>query len=121
MDHSNFTQFTKELSKGRDASYPKIADIREVKFKTGSTKMFWKTELRDTDWCSGEFAKKRYRIAVLNQDGFIPKKCAPRGINTQKLRGIIKKIGPLIPTNRMKFWLDCAENDDAADLAANIR
>ena len=121
MHHNNFTQFTKEVSKCSDTNYPKIENIREVKFKRGSTKMFWKTELRDTEWCSGEFAKKKYRIAVLKQDDFIPRKSAPRGINTHKLRGIVEKIGPLIPTNRMKFWLDCLENDDVADLAANIR
>ena len=48
-------------------------------------------------------------------------KDAPREINTEKLKGIVEKIGPLILKNRMKFWLDCSENDDAADLASNIR
>ena len=49
------------------------------------------------------------------------KQDAPRRINTEKLKGIVEKIGPLIPKNRMEFWLNCSENYDAADLASNIR
>ena len=104
MDHTKFIQFTKEVSKSKDMNYPKLEDIRKVKFNRGSTKMFWKTSLRDIEWCSGEFTKKNYRVAVSNQDAFIVRKNSPRGINTQKLRDIVEKIGPLIPLPRMKFW-----------------
>ena len=45
----------------------------------------------------------------------------PRGLNTDKLLGIIRKIGPLIPSNRMKFCTELEENDEAEDFAANIR
>ena len=121
MDHSKFIQFTKEVSKSKGTNYLKLEDIREVKFNRGSTKMFWKTSLRDIDWCSGKFTKKNYRVAVSNQYTFIARKITPRGINTQKLRDIVEKIGPLIPHPRMNFWSECLENDDVADLAANIR
>ena len=40
LDHSKFTQYTNEVSKAHDTNYPKIEDIREVKFRRGSTKMF---------------------------------------------------------------------------------
>ena len=74
--------------------------------------MFWKTPLHDIEWCSGEFTKQNYQIAVSNQDAIIP---------IHRSRGIVEKIGPLIPHQRMKFWLECLENDDASDLAANVR
>ena len=100
MDDTKFIQFTKEVNKSKYMNYPKLEDIRAVKFNRGSTKMFWKTSLRDIEWCSEEFTKKNYRVAVSNQDAFIARKNTPRGINTQKLRDI---VGKFISHPRMKF------------------
>ena len=36
------------------------------------------------------------------------------------LRGKIQKNSPLIPSNRITFWTELEENDEAVDLAANI-
>ena len=73
-----------------------------VRFKCGSTKMEWKNDLRG-EWDSGEFSKKHYRSKVLDKESFFPRTNSEGGINTQKLRGIIDKIGELIPKTRMKF------------------
>ena len=74
MDHTKFTQFMKEVSKSKDTNYRKLEGIRKVKCKQGSTTMVLKTALRDIEWCSGELVNKNYRVAVLNQDAFIPRK-----------------------------------------------
>ena len=49
------------------------------------------------------------------------RKRATERLNTDKLRGIIQKIGPLIPSNRMKFWTELEGNDETVDFAANMR
>ena len=119
MRYSDFRDYTKEVSKAADTYYSKLEHVRMVRFKCGSTKLEWKYELRG-EWDSVEFSKKQYWSKVLNKESFIPRKKSERGINTQKLRGIIEKIGELIPKTRMKFWHECEENDDARDLAENI-
>ena len=42
-------------------------------------------------------------------------------MNTEKLRSSIEKIGPLILPDMLKFWMELQENDEAEDLAQNIR
>ena len=69
LSYSDFKNYSKELSKARDSSYPKLENVSVVRFKRGSRKIQWKIEMRE--WCSSEFAKMSYRKSVMEGKAFI--------------------------------------------------
>ena len=54
MQAQGFYGLKSNLSKGKYTNYPHLRDICEVKFKRGSTKMFWKNNY-DDEFKNGNF------------------------------------------------------------------
>ena len=116
----DFKEFRSEQSKGKDTAYPLLCNISQVCFKKNSTKMFWKESLTDTDYKCGEFLQKKFRIFLKSQRS-INKRDGPRGLNADKQKDILAKLGKIIPADKLKFWEDMPIKDDSADLARNIQ
>ena len=118
---TDFKMYTKELSYGKKGvNYPSLATVREVMFKKGSTRMYWKTDLREHEYKAGEFAKKEYRQFIMRGKPHIKRKMECRGVQTEKVQSIIKTIGPLIPSDSLKFWHELQVRNESPDLAAKL-
>ena len=113
MTPNDFKYFMKELSFGtRNVNYPLLTNVKEVMFKKDYTKMFWKSDLRAKEYFSGEFAKEKYRKTVKLGNPHIQRCEDYRGVQTEKVMDIIKKIGPLIPKEKLVFWENLRRRDN---------
>lgn len=120
MEGSDFKLFGNELNRtGKDCKFPHISDIVEVCFQKGSTKMYWKEDLADEDYKQGEFTKIKFRKFIVSK-GSIPAYDKPRGLNAKKTKEIIAKLGPMIPSEKLKFWIDMPTSENSADLTKNL-
>ena len=88
--------------------------------KKGSTKLYWKTDLREPEYQCGEFAKKKYRQSIMSGSPRVNRNLQYRGVQKEKVESIIETIGPLIPNDKLKFWYDVHVRDDSPDLSVNI-
>ena len=61
---------------------------------------------------------KKYREGILKGMAY-PLKVGPRGVNAEKKRDILEKIGPCMPESRLKFWRELEESESAKDLTLN--
>ena len=120
MYTADFKEFRNELSRGKDTKFPHLSDVVEACFKTNSSKMFWKENLSGTVYKHGEFLQKKFRKLVFSRQN-IKIQGRPHGLNTQKLQDIVTKLGPIIPSEKMKFWTDIPIRDTSRDLAENIK
>ena len=102
MSSDDFFDFKNHLGIGKDTNYPYLSDVRELQVRKGSTKMFCKTNPNDTNHECGEFATKEIR-GMVSSFLEVSKKPGSRGVTTLKLEEIVKKIGPLIPKEQIKF------------------
>ena len=123
MRAEDFIDFRKRLvaktTKNADSiKYPLLADVAVVQFRKGSTKMYWKKRHTQDEFNESEFMLKKYREEVLKKPAY-PLKSGPRGVNAEKKRDIISKIGPCMPESRLKFWRELIESDLAKDLTLN--
>ena len=118
MSADDFFDFKNHLGIGKGTNYPYLSDVRELQVRKGSTKMFWKTNHNDTNHKCEEFATKKIR-GMVNSSQEVSKKPGPRGVTTLKLEEIVKKIGPLIPKEQIKFWNELPRNDNSKDLTVN--
>ena len=82
----DFFNYTKELSYGKKGGikYPLLADIREAMFKKGSTKLYWKTDMREPEYECGEFAKKQYRQSIISGRPHVKRNLQYRGVQKKK-------------------------------------
>lgn len=103
MQPGDFMDFEKKVSSGKDTNYPYIKDMAVVQFRKGSTKIYWKKSLDDSDFEEGEFMIKKHRANVLNSS-YTPIVKQQRGIESSKKDGIITNLGPMMPQNRLDFW-----------------
>ena len=118
MQPTEFKLFKNELSRGKDTKFPHLSDVVDVSFKSGSTKMYWKTSHSDPCYQHGEFVQKKFRKLIAAHTA-IPSQDGPRGVNKQKQKDIVEKLSPVIPQDKLKFWLEVATNDGSSDLAKN--
>ena len=53
---------------------------------------------------------------------FSRKRCprGPRGVNAEKGNGIVKKLGSIIPAEKLKFWIEMPKTEESADLTINL-
>ena len=79
-----------------------------------------KENLSDTAYKHGEFLQKKFRKLVFSRQN-IKIRDGPRGLNTQKQQHVVTKLGPIIPSEKMKFWTDMPIRDTSSDLAENIK
>lgn len=84
----------------------------EVKFISGSRKLFFKTDF-DDQFVELDFLMKRFNHRVLPA-----MKTTPRGIKEIKKEGIIKKLLPLMPMNRREFWIGLPTCNASPDLVS---
>ena len=61
---------------------------------------------------------KKYRLEVMKKSPY-PSKGDARGVNAEKKRDIIQKIGPVMLSSRLKFWRELPESESAKDLTLN--
>ena len=123
MKAYNFFDFPKKLAAKTEKNaayitYPHLSDVAVVQFRKGSTKMFWKNRHTDTAFPESEFMPKKYREGILKGMAY-PLKVGPRGVNAEKKRDILEKIGPCMPESRLKFWRELEESESAKDLTLN--
>ncbi len=70
--------------------------------------MQWKTSLLDTDYISSPFLQKKVEEQITHGAEFSKRQSA-RGICQLKYQDIIRKLCPLIPSNKRAFWIDLAQ------------
>lgn len=110
----NFYDCKNHLGTSKDTNYPYLADVSVFQARKGSTKMFWKNSHSEIEFESGEFLTKKYR--EMNSFFKLPNKVGPRGVTKSKLDEFLEKIGPIIPKERMEFWLNLPTNPESKDL-----
>ena len=78
----DFFEYTKELINGKKdgIKYTLLANIREAMFKKGSTKLYWKTDLREPECQCGEFAKTKYRQSIIGGSPHVNRNLQYRGV-----------------------------------------
>ena len=119
MGAVEFKQFVNQRSKGKDTHYPHISDIVEISLREGPTKMFWKEKLTDSEYKQGEFVQKKFRNFI-QQKKQVQAYNGPRSINAQKQENILKKLSPIIPSEKLQFWVNMPNKEESIDLARNI-
>ena len=119
MKSEDFLDISSGKSSAKDVRYPRIADISEILFKKGKTKMFWKTSFGDTTYQSSDLLQKKVQERY-NKGTPSRGKGPARGINLQKKNDIIKKLSDIMPANRRMFWNRLLENETSADLSINL-
>ena len=65
MATEDFFDFKSYKSKAKYINYLKLAEISEVQFCKGETKMFWKTLFEKSEYRSGELLQKKFREECL--------------------------------------------------------
>ena len=62
--------------------------------------------------------QKKNRMAI-TRGLRVPQKDRPRGVTRSKKHDILKKIGPMMPKNRMPFWENLDESENSKDMTVN--
>ena len=114
MEVNNFQKFESKLSKAKYTSYPLLDKITVAKFIKGSVNLFWKENMKDESFQSGKFLQKKFVDAMRNRDPF-PHHTAPQGFALGKKAVILKKLCPLMPESRTRFWNTVPECPDDED------
>ena len=114
MHYDDFYLFEKGLSESKlsKSSRPLLADVYVVEFRKGSKNMFYMLH-NENDFKEADFLKVKTENNVSEKP---PQQKSNRGINSKKKNGLIKKILPLLPENRRKFYEELPINEDAVDL-----
>jgi hypothetical protein len=114
MTPSDFIEYPNGKSNSMP-SVPLLASICMMQFRKGTTELFWKSSFDDEEFMHTEFLLKKF----VGRYTTFPCKQSPRGLEPTKLKDIIKKLCPLMPEAKRKFWEEMTENEDSADLLAN--
>ena len=70
-----------------------------VQFGKGSTKMFWKDNVMETEFRNGEFLQKKFLKVMSKNDGLPTNKVA-KGFPIEKKVDVIQKLCPLTEESR---------------------
>ena len=117
MQYSDFIQYPRGVSNGNYAKdKPYLENMREVQFRKGSEKMFWRESFKD-DFKSAIFLQKKVSRVVMKGSDF-PKNNAPRGLLSSKKRDLVQKLCPLMGSNsNREYWSNLPECETVVDLA----
>ena len=91
-----------------------LPQVRVLQFRRGSKSLFYKKRHSDVQYAELDFMKKKSASAV--PIPLQPFRKKDRGISKAKKEDIIKKLVPLMPANRKKFWNEIAVTDQSPDL-----
>ena len=110
------------VSQGKHAdSKPYIENIQQVKFLNGSSKNFWKGNMKDESYQESELLQQKYMKMiqkVVNWSTFEKKyNNHQRGISQSKKESIITKLCPMMPEKAKLFWKALPCNDCDSDQA----
>ena len=108
---SSISKVTKiKLRKGYN--YPKLAEILEVQFCKGDTKMFWKTLFDESEYESSEFLQKNF-VSNVKRKFRVKRKVLQE--EKEKKNGCCTKNGKMMPKNCCLFW-ECLPADGNSDV-----
>ena len=82
MEPGDFKEFTSKQSRAAYTHYPLLDNIVVVQFRKGSSKMYWKEDIRLVDFQEGEFLQKTFVKEMRNID--YPERTSARGIPKAK-------------------------------------
>ncbi|XP_050499069.1 uncharacterized protein LOC126879820 [Diabrotica virgifera virgifera] len=108
-DHSSLAKIKKHSPR------PYLSNIVKVKFIRGSFNMSYSYEY-DSPYKELNFLTAKY---LKNKSETISTPLC-RGISKTKKESILKKLCPLMPSNRRHFWQELSISDDAVDLCENL-
>lgn len=89
-----------------------LNSVVDVKFVSGSRKMFYKVDF-DEPYKELDFLVKKFDVELLPETNN-----SPRGIKQSKKDGIVSKLVPLMPSNRRQFWINLPVCDASEDLVS---
>lgn len=107
-DFYEFKDFSSKYKLTRTAPKPYMCRFREVAFVRGSNEIFYKTEF------NGEQIKLNFLTAKTQKEG-VPKAVSrkvPRGVDKLRKNNLIKKLGDIVPKNRLAFWEELPERSN---------
>ena len=116
MSYEDFVQYENGVSQGAYTNKPLLADVHEVRFVRGSTKMQWKESMEDADYKEGDFLKKKVAAKILKEGETFPAKDGPRGLEEKKKDAIITNLCRFMPLNHHHFWKNLATSQMSTDL-----
>ena len=108
LGYQNFYRFENMTPKTKGAKFPKIADIKKIRFAKGKWTMSYATSLNG-EWMEVNILKRGYQFPEIES----LRHTAPRGMNSMKKNRIVKELLSMIPRERQVFWLDLPENNSS--------
>ena len=122
MDVSDFYDFEKGLSQSKESkeSCPLLSDVVSVEFRRGSTSFFFKRNHDDPEYSEATFLKSKIVKHIRAGTYSVPQKPGPRGIQTEKRKHILQKLGDLLPSDRKQFYKDLPTSDTAYDMLEQV-
>ena len=82
MNCTDFVFYKAAVSKSKTVTYPKLKEMREVQFRKGSKKLFWKTSPVE-EYKSSIFLQQKF-IKVMRKKDVFPARIEDRGIPAEK-------------------------------------
>ncbi|XP_033115566.1 uncharacterized protein LOC117115750 isoform X2 [Anneissia japonica] len=121
MSPADFIMYENGVSQGKYTNKPLLCEVQEVRFNKGSTMLYWKSSIDDTEYSSGEFLKKKIaeRIMRCGHEVTFPRLQTAHRIQDKKKNDILTKLCKFMPANRHAFWERFAVNDGSVDLIDN--
>ena len=115
MTTSDFVMWQSCMSSAKFIRKPMLSDVQEVQFRKGSTKLFWKVNMDDSEFLNGVFLQKKPAAKILHGIQLYPSIQMPRGIGNKKM-DIVRNLCLLMPENKRCFWNSLPRNDNSEDL-----
>ena len=107
MRPDDFLDFKSCLSQSEVSkkTRPLLADVYVAQFRRGSTNMYFKTGHAEGKFREADFLVKRWKDCMKMATFFekIPVKNSENSAQSRK-EDIIRKMGPLMPSDRLDFW-----------------
>ena len=105
MNHAMFRDWTSL----KDPKYngPKMREFREVQFRQGDRRIYYKLRLEATAYRSTLF------ISLDKVPSLPAPRQAMRGLNSTKKKALVSALCPLMPTVKRKFWVDLPQCEGA--------
>ena len=101
MDNSFRNRTSKKSACTKKMKLPHLTAIVETEFQKGSRNMFYRTSFGCDEVLLSDFLKK-----LFNHTKIPDLDSTPRGISKEKKEAIVKKLCPMMPSNRRQFWLN---------------
>ena len=110
---TEFYDFEKGLSESKASkeTCPLLHEVVSVEFRKGSTSLFYKRNHDDHEYSECNFLKKKIVRKIGDREYSVTHKTEPRGIQAEKKKHILQKLGSLLPSDRKQFYKDIPASD----------